>query len=99
MHPNAGVESIVVKDAGRRRVAASHGLSHYERDLLAESFDYMLRRGPGLFVGLEAGKGAERRERRQGADAAGPKRYRSAPAANEDAAGAHDYGFRGSGSR
>ena len=39
-----------------RRVAASHGLSHHERDLLTESFDHMRQRGPGLFVSIEAGR-------------------------------------------
>ena len=46
---------IRVKDA-RRSVAASHGLSHHERDLLTESLDHMRQRGPGIFVSIEAGK-------------------------------------------
>jgi hypothetical protein len=50
-----GSRLITVKDS-RRAVAASHGLSHHERDLLTESFDHMRQRGPGLFVSLEAGK-------------------------------------------
>ena len=39
-----------------RRVAALHGLSHRERDLLTESFGHMRHRGPGLFVSIEAGR-------------------------------------------
>jgi hypothetical protein len=37
-------------------VAAPHGLSHHERDLLTESFDHMRQRGPSLFVSIEAGR-------------------------------------------
>ena len=44
-----------VKDS-RRAVAAPHGLSHHERDLLTESFDHMRQLGPGLFASIEAGK-------------------------------------------
>ena len=39
-----------------RRICAPHGLSHHERDLLTESFDYMHRRGPGVFISIEAGR-------------------------------------------
>jgi hypothetical protein len=64
-----GSRLITVKDS-RRRVAAPHGLSHHERDLLTESFDHMRQRGPGLFVKRRSGKIARRREDRQSADAA-----------------------------
>ena len=40
----------------RRRISAPHGLSHDERPLLTEALHYMRRRGPCLFVSIEAGR-------------------------------------------
>ena len=44
-----------VKDAPRR-VAASHGLSHHEMDLLTESFGHMRQRGRASLISIEAGR-------------------------------------------
>ena len=38
------------------RIAAPHGLSHHERDLLSEGLDHMRERGPCVFVSVEAGR-------------------------------------------
>ena len=46
---------LTVRDS-RRGIAAPHGLSHHERNLLTESFDHMRQRGPSLFVSIEAGR-------------------------------------------
>ena len=50
-----GSRPIIVRDACRD-IAAPHGLSHHERDLLTESFAHMRQRGPGLFASIEAGR-------------------------------------------
>ena len=42
--------------AERRRISAPHGLSHYERDMLTEGLDRLRRKGPALFVSIEAGR-------------------------------------------
>jgi hypothetical protein len=41
---------------GRPRIHAPHGLSHHERNLLTESFNYMQQWGPGVFISIEAGR-------------------------------------------
>jgi hypothetical protein len=50
-----GTDTLRVKDA-RQRINAPHGLSHHERDLLTEGLDYLRRRGPCVFVSIEAGR-------------------------------------------
>ena len=40
----------------RDRIAAPHGLSHHERDLLTEGLDHMRERGPCVFLSVEAGR-------------------------------------------
>ena len=40
----------------RRGVAAPHGPSHRERNLLTESFAHMRQRGRGRFASIEAGR-------------------------------------------
>ncbi len=44
------------------QIIAPHGLSHIERDHLTEGLDYLRRRGPGVFVSIEAGRSAEAEE-------------------------------------
>src|SRR5271166_215812 len=54
-----GAYTYMAKDAGagRRQVAAKHGLSHHERDLLTEGLDLMRQRErAALFVSVEAGR-------------------------------------------
>ena len=82
----------------RRRISAPHGLSHDERPLLTEALHYMRRRGPCLFVSIEAGRapGAERGVRGLA------RRVRSDIALRQrraDAAGAVGNSLRGDGTR
>ena len=52
-----GPNTLKVKDASTpRRVSAPHGLSHHERHLLTEGLAHMRRRGPCVFVSIEAGQ-------------------------------------------
>ena len=46
----------MVRDSPRR-IAAPHGISPLERDLLTEGLDYVARKGPLAFISIEAGQG------------------------------------------
>ena len=93
-----GSRPITVKDS-RRGVAAPHGPSHRERNLLTESFAHMRQRGPGLFASIEAGRSPDAENivraltRRVKSDMA------PAAAARWYAAGAPDDRLRGEGSK
>ena len=45
----------MVRDSGGH-INAPHGLSHTERDHLAEAMDHLRQRGAGIFVSIEAGR-------------------------------------------
>lgn len=54
----AGSASIIVSKS-RERIDKPHGISHGERDVLAESLDYMHSYGPAVLVSIEAGRTAD----------------------------------------